>query len=363
MKIILLGDIAFYGKYSISDNLDIYKYFSKISQFLKKYDYVIGNLETPFSENTKPYGAKSAHIKSDPNNVKLLNFLNINIVNLANNHMYDYGKKGYLLTKKILNKEGIQYFGIENQQLLINKNNNKIALHGYCGYLSNPLGIYNERYGINALSIPKVEANLKKNSKLGYLNIISVHNGQEHVNYPSYEDIQMARQFSKICPYVYYGHHPHVMQGMEKYNNSLIAYSLGNFCFDDVYTDKSNNPLIKQSENNKTAFMLELEIENSKVINYKTIPIYLGELSLEIDSIDTLNALDAYSKKLNEDKIIYIQKRTNLINKYIESRKSMRNLKWYAKRLKLKYVIMIFRSKYNIYKHKKNITNFLIKDI
>ena len=40
-------------------------------------------------------------------------------------------------------------------------------------------------------------------------------------------------------------HHPHVAQGIEMHKSSLIAYSLGNFCFDDVYTSVSKAPLVK----------------------------------------------------------------------------------------------------------------------
>jgi gamma-polyglutamate biosynthesis protein CapA len=362
MKIILLGDIAFYGKYSISENPNVLEYFREVSQFLKQYDYVVGNLEAPFVEDMRPYGAKSAYIKSDPINVEILNFLNINAVNLANNHIYDYGEEGYLLTKKILNDHQIQYFGIEDQQILLDDGENKIALHGYCGYSTNPMGMYKEekKYGVNELSIPSVEENLKKNLELGYFNIISMHGGQEHVNYPSCEDIRMARQFAKICPYVYYGHHPHVMQGMEECNDALIAHSLGNFCFDDVYTDKSKDPLIKQSENNKTAFMLELEFENNMLINYKTIPIYLSESSLIVNQAGVLKKLDVYSKKLSEDKDKYTKERNKLIAEYINGRKKMRNLKWLIKRLNFKSIIIILMSRYNSRKNKQNITDFLV---
>ncbi len=364
MKIILLGDIAFYGKYSISENSNVFEYFREVSQFLKQYDYVVGNLEAPFVEDMKTHGAKSAYIKSDPINVELLNFLNINVVNLANNHIYDYGKEGYLLTKKILDEHNIQYFGIEDQQILLDDGENKIALHGYCGYSTNPMGMYEKgkKYGVNELSIPTVEENMKKNLELGYFNVLSIHAGQEHVNCPSYEDIRMARQLSKICPYVYYGHHPHVMQGIEEKNDALIAYSLGNFCFDDVYTDKSKSPLIKQSENNKTAFMLELEFEDNKLINYKTIPIYLGESALVVNQVYILEKLDIYSKKLSEGKGEYTGKRNKLIAEYINSRKKMRNFNWFIKRLNFKSIIMILMSRYNVRKNKQNITDFLLNN-
>ena len=158
MKIALLGDIAFFGKFSLTNNENLFNYFEEVSSLLKNYDLVIGNLETPFVTNQKEYGIKSAFIKSDPINVTILKQLNIDVLNLANNHIYDYGIKSYELTKSILDEHKIKYFGIENKQLLIEKDSAKIAIHGYCCYSTNPLGINNKsRKGVNELNFNVVK--------------------------------------------------------------------------------------------------------------------------------------------------------------------------------------------------------------
>lgn len=54
MKIALLGDIALFGKYDVNKNPDIYVYFEEIAKLLCKFDYVIGNLETPFTKKIVP---------------------------------------------------------------------------------------------------------------------------------------------------------------------------------------------------------------------------------------------------------------------------------------------------------------------
>ena len=70
---------------------------------------------------------------------------------------------------------------------------------------------------------------------------------------PSSDDVKFARHLANQFNYVYYGHHPHVIQGFERVNKSTIFYSLGNFIFDDVYTSKDKEkPLIALSESNKT---------------------------------------------------------------------------------------------------------------
>ena len=82
MKVALLGDIALFGFFSKS-NKNIYAYFKPIKTVLAGCDFVVANLETPLTTNTKPYGVKSANISSLPENVEILKYLGINNVNLA----------------------------------------------------------------------------------------------------------------------------------------------------------------------------------------------------------------------------------------------------------------------------------------
>ena len=115
MKIALLGDIALFGRLSYKSSQDIDYYFEEVSSFLETMDYVVGNLETPFSVKKKTSGAKSAYIYSDVENIKILKSLHIKAVSLANNHMFDFGKEGYEVTKRLLNENGIEWFGTEGK--------------------------------------------------------------------------------------------------------------------------------------------------------------------------------------------------------------------------------------------------------
>lgn len=131
------------------------------------------------------------------------------------------------------------------------------------------------------MRIHDVENTLKENHDAGFYNIVSIHSGDEQVNYPSVEDIKLARHLACVCPFTYYGHHPHVAQGIEFYKNSLIAYSLGNFCFDDVF-DPNGNLLVKQSANNKTSFILEVEIFDCELARYDFTSIYTNDDKIHI---------------------------------------------------------------------------------
>ena len=217
------------------------------------------------------------------------------------------------------------------------------------------------KYGVNAYNIPAVEEVLTRNAKNGFLNIVAVHAGLEHVNFPSLEHIRTARQLSEITPYVYYGHHPHVIQGVEKYNGSLIAHSLGNFCFDDIYNGPSSKPFVSMTDNNRTGMILELVIENSKVIDYKEQLIYINP-----DRGIELTEKGALIKQYNEAVIncednacSYSSKRNELLNKRLKERKTIRDLSWYLKRLRPRYAQLLLNAKRNARRYQENVLQYI----
>lgn len=356
MRLALLGDIALFG---CCTSLD---YFKKIDEYLSGFDYVVGNLETPFSIKRKTYGAKSAYICADATCIELLKQLHINAVCLANNHMFDFGREGYETTKYILHDNGIEYFGAEGIELYVELEGNKIAFSGFCCYSTNPLQcVKNGEYGVNAYNVGTVCNVLKKNKENGFINILAVHAGLEHVNFPSLDHVRAARLFAQTCPYVYYGHHPHVIQGVEYYNGSLIAHSLGNFCFDDVYTDNSKEPLVALTENNRKGMILELTIENNQIIDWREQIIYIDKNSVLklVDADDDVKEYNSQLRSCEDNADGYIAMRQRILGDRIKERKSKRNLTWYLKRLRTRYVQLILDMRKNSRLYNENVCKYL----
>jgi len=234
LKIALLGDVALLGRFDLTKNGDAFELLKGIKEQLTNYDFVVANLETPLCNVTRAVGPKSAHIRAPVENIEILNFLGVTHVTLANNHMGDYGYEGFSETKRTLDAAGIEWFGCDGRQARLHKGNDKAALLGFCAYNTNPLLMATANLGgVNPLELDAVVEQMSENESNGYVNILAIHSGQEHVSVPSIEDVQMARQLAQRFDYIYYGHHPHVIQGMEKVNGSLISYSLGNCIFDD----------------------------------------------------------------------------------------------------------------------------------
>ena len=172
----------------------------------------------------------------------------------------------------------------------------------------------------------------------------------------------VARQLSKVAPFIFYGHHPHVVQGIEESNKSILAYSLGNFCFDDIYQGDSEKPFVELTENNRSSVILEIEIINSQIIKWKTTPIYIGKDKICMGKGVTEKQLYDYSYKLkNVGTLAYDNFRMAEINNYYAPRLSNRNFKWVLRRLRPRYAYLMYTNYVNKNKYKKCITKQLNK--
>jgi poly-gamma-glutamate synthesis protein (capsule biosynthesis protein) len=317
---------------------------------------VVGNLETPFATDEPPISGKSATIKADPVNIALLSALGISHVTLANNHIGDFGQRAYERTKACLDEAGIGWFGTEGKQITLDLCGEKIALLGFCSYNTNPSPVAARTgKGLNYLDVEDVCKALGDNAVHGYLSILAVHSGQEHVHMPSSDDVAFARGLARKYDYVYFGHHPHVIQGHETIGRSAIFYSLGNFVFDDVYTPRDpDEPLIRLSEANKTGGIGTLEISDGCIVGSGVIPIYMAPermlIGEEVSSFD-INMFNGHLADAGTPE--YDARRSSTVAEFISGRIEMRNLKWYMRRLNLNSVGIILKARKNTRLYRK----------
>lgn len=340
MKIALIGDIALFG--CNKANCNYKKKFDTMQKYLSQFDYVIGNLETPLTSVNKPIGGKSAYIKGDLVDAEILDYLKITHVTLANNHTFDFREEGLKDTINVLNLHGIKWYGAYGKATEIVNDSCKVRLHGYCCYSTNGKGLARH---VNVLDPVNVENEIATDKLDGYLSILSMHWGQEHVHFPNYDHVLLARKLATKGDIIIHGHHPHVIQGIEREGKSIIAYSLGNFCFDDIYTNKSKQALIELSSDNKEAMILGLEIENNQIINIEaTIFSFENEKYVLAEKG---NRSEEWSLFLKTEEKEYRSRREVLLTEYLNKRKAKRDFNWYWKRMNLESVKMIWSSRKN----------------
>lgn len=358
MKIAFLGDIALIGKYDLTQSLNAKSRLNTIADYLKNFDHVIGNLESPLTSKKKSLVCKSMHLRSDPINVEILKFLNIDIVSLANNHSYDFGRKGIDDTIEILKFNNIDFYGFDNKYVNIGD----LTLRGYCCLTTNAFG-YNSKSkekGVNTLDYSKVISDVKNDNINGKLSLLSMHWGDEHTNYPRYEHVKFSRYLSKINNVVINGHHPHVVQGIEEINDSIIAYSQGNFCFDDCKSITGIGLELKQNESNRESFILEVEFDMNKIINTKTTGIKEIDGEIKLKCID--DKLNKLSKELlNITDVAQYQKmrEAQFNNKEFRLQKfGKKNLNWFVKRINYYSIGAFILGKLNKKKYIKILNNY-----
>lgn len=368
MKIALLGDIGLFGKFDIKQNNNLDYYFSDYRKKIADCDFVIGNLEVPFSKKLKEFKPKSAVLGTNPKNIDTLELLGITHVNLANNHVGDFGREGYELTKKVLKKAKIEFFGIEGIQSFIHYKNNRICLSGFCNMNTSPVYLYRideRKRGVNIADADIIEKTLIDAHKKGYLNVLAFHTGLEHVHLPGKEDILFCRYLADKLPYILYGHHPHVVQGFEKHLDSHLFYSLGNFCFDDVYSKTDTiNPLVEMSDANKLGLIPILTIENNKIIKVELVWTYLGKDKMFIINDDNHLLIDKIASCMEDKSLEEIEKeRNHQLKKYIDKRKKLRDIDWYLNRLNIRYARLYFEIKKNSKLYQKHYLSKVSKNI
>lgn len=241
IKLLFVGDIMMDRHIrSRSEKLGYDFYFSCATQTFKKYDFVVANLESSvtnypsvsFDKTREDYN--SFRFTVDPVALTALKNAGINVLGVDNNHIYDFGKEGVALTRENILESGLNYFGdsIDENYFNLRLEKDEIAFN---------LISFNEFFG----SANKTLKNIEKAKSVGNLSsdniikdepiIIFAHWGDEYV--PAPERVKnWAHLFIDNGADVVLGMHPHVVQETETYKEKFIAYSLGNFLFDQYFS-------------------------------------------------------------------------------------------------------------------------------
>jgi len=233
--------------------------FLKIVSFLKEADLLIGNLEGPISDKDKKVGSIYS-FRMDPKAIEGLTFAGFDILSLANNHIFDYGREAMEDTFLRLKKADIDYIGTGFNEIdacsskIKEVRGTKIAFLSFTNLSSPFWQAKADVSGICWLSKENLEKAIKKAKNEADLVVVSFHFGNEYVKKANLEQKNFAHLAIDFGADLVVGHHPHVIQEIEEYNGKYIAYSLGNFIFDQAFSKETMEGLI-----------LKVTLENKKI--------------------------------------------------------------------------------------------------
>ena len=296
-SIIFTGDIMLSRgvAHQIYKNNDLYFPFKNVNEFLHSANTVFANLESPII-NGRKINAGETTFRIDENLAPILKEMNISIINLANNHMMDFGRKGLLNTLKILNDQDLNHIGAginyeeAHRPIIIEINGIKIAFLGYndsdvAPQLSNAT---EKKPGTAFMNVNDLKSDLAQTKLLNpNFIIVSMHGGTEYSPTPNNRQIDFAHAAIDNGANLIIGHHPHVIQPIEKYKNGYIFYSLGNFIFDQMW-----------SMDTREGIAIQINFLKDGIKNIKILP-YLIESYSQPTMITAQNNPEIFRKIIN----------------------------------------------------------------
>ncbi len=215
---------------------------------LKNADILFANLEGDVSDKGHNVGSKFS-FRMDPIILPTLKNAGIDIVSFANNHVGDWSKEAFDDTRTRLDASGIKYSGAGDTKTdarepeIFEVNGKKIGYLGFTDVGPNWLEATDTSSGVNLASDPDF-ANIISSAKQKVdVLIVSMHWGIEYKPHNARQEI-LAHTAIDAGAQMVIGHHPHIMQDLEKYHGGLIAYSLGNFIFDQYFSNDTMRGMV-----------------------------------------------------------------------------------------------------------------------
>lgn len=264
------------------------------------------NLEGPIDKNHIRTKTGSVSFSLPEYTVNVLKNNGFNLLQLANNHMQDRGSYGFLNTMDVLKNNRIDFFGDYYNR------------DEYSSFEKNINGINYIFIGVNIINtdcekdsdicINNIDDEIKNiiNNKNDYFKILFIHWGNEYKLKSNNIQKTLAHKLIDSGVDLIIGGHPHVTQEIEKYNNKMIFYSLGNFIFDQYFSkDTQQSYSIRLTVTSTDSKINKLEFDIIPLISVKSQPEIMDENNENI-FLQTLseNSNDNMKEEIKNKRII-----------------------------------------------------------
>ena len=264
-----VGDISFAKLPEKLYNANVtYDFFADVKEALAKADIRFGNLESVMVPDDFPLEQCCGRpLQSRDKLIHALEEVKFDILQTASNHALDCGWRGLLNTIEKVKSIGVQTLASGKDQTearsmrVIEKNGIRI---GFIGYVQ--AGDWTLAGGggrLAYLNEADAVADVQRYRNQVDVLIVSIHADIEFNPAPSMPRVKLFRKIAEAGADLILGHHPHVPQGVERWGNCLINYSLGNFIFD------LNGYLIGASENVDRSHIFYVDIVDGKIVDYR----------------------------------------------------------------------------------------------
>ncbi|MDA0524646.1 CapA family protein [Methanococcoides alaskense] len=239
--------------------------FENVSDILKKADITFGNLESVLSDvEIDLANIKSVQLRGSESSVDGLISAGFDVMSIANNHILEHGERSLIRTQELLSNSDIKTVGVsENKKrsrdlVILDRNGISFGFLAYC--------LVRDETSYCSVEDPQdIVSDIKKVKDDVDILIVSLHWGNEFVRKPSPDEFSLAHDIIDAGTDLILGHHPHVLQGVERYNNGVIVYSMGNFVF-DMWQRKMRESMI-----------FSCKFSKNGIVDFEIIPVFIND--------------------------------------------------------------------------------------
>ncbi|KAF0819668.1 MULTISPECIES: CapA family protein [unclassified Cytobacillus] len=289
--------------------------FRHVKPYFDASDYVSGNFEHPILKddvNKYEKAEKSIHLRTDMDAIHAVKNAGFTVMNLANNHLMDYGEEGLRDTLDVFDRYNMEYVGGGENRKEAKEHINyqdvngvRVATLGFTDAFVEGTIATKDRNGLLSAN-PDVLFDMiekAKNEDHGNadLVVVNVHWGQEYDTEATPRQKALAKAMVDAGADIIIGHHPHVLQSFDVYKDGIIFYSLGNFVFDQGWT------------RTKDSAMVQYNLTEDGTASIDVIPLQIEEAAprLATGYFDQLRVFNQLTKETAEN--VYWSKKDNKI--------------------------------------------------
>jgi len=287
--------------------------FIHISNLLQDADFSFGNLESPLVSGNGIVGGHSMVFAAASSSLQGLVENKFKVLNLANNHALDQGQKGLESTLNFLDQAKIQHIGTGQSQssawraAKIEQNGIMLCFLGASYASVNDSGKTKNDFVARMEDVEMLKTELTGLKSGCDFIIVSMHAGVEYVLKPNQEQTDFAHTAIEAGADMVIGAHPHWVQTVEKYQGKYIFYSLGNFIFDQMWSQETREGLalkISLSKPGANNFGLQGQKTAARLDSVVLLPVIIEDYSSprpadETESKKILKRLGLESNILN----------------------------------------------------------------
>lgn len=302
--------ISFVGDVSLADNWFIAPMYDKrggisgvlgdkMLNIMTSSDVMIANSEFTVSNRGVEIPNKMYTFRAKPERLSIYSEMGVDMVTLANNHVYDYGNDAFLDMLDAFDNYKIPHIGA-GHNIEEAKKPFYFIINGYKfafvsatraeKFILTP-GATDTEPGVFRCYDPTNMINLIKELRPNCDYVIPIiHFGRENSHDLEEEQVSSAKAYIDAGADIVVGHHAHTLQGIEIYNEKPIIYNLGNFLFNNETVDTA---------------LFKVILKNDGTMEYYMIPALQSDSKTEVldgeDKIRVINDINSYSVNVKLD--------------------------------------------------------------